>query len=87
MTEQLDQPDRHAQIGRCVELHVLGTNTDERSPGSTRPAGSMFIGGVPMNWATKTVAGRGVHLVGVPSCSIRPRFMTATCVPMVIAST
>ena len=67
---------------------MLGSDADEDLAGSsTTPTGSTFIGGVPMNWATNTDAGRAYTSCGVPTCSRRPRLITATWVPIVIAST
>jgi len=50
-------------------------------------AGMRFIGGAPMNVATKVVAGSSYTSVGVPICSRRPALSTAMRVAMVMAST
>ena len=64
VTQQLDQLDHHPHVAGPVPPDSVSSATcsgrtpTSRSPGSTRPAGRMFIGGVPMNWATNTDAGR-----------------------------
>lgn len=48
--------------------------------------GIRLAGGVPMNRATKAEAGSDSSRSGGSNCSIRPPFITATWVAMVIAS-
>src|SRR6266550_2787566 len=62
-----------------------------QSPGSTsappsRRASTMFIGGLPMNCATKRLAGRWYTVSGVPSCWSLPASSTAIRSPIVMAS-
>ena len=56
------------------------------APLSMRP-GTVFIGGVPMNWATNRFAGVSYTSRGVPTCWRRPAAMTAMRVAIVMAST
>ena len=46
-----------------------------------------FIDGLPMNPATKRLIGVSYSTCGVPTCCIKPSFMTAIREPIVIAST
>ena len=64
--------DAARRVGSSAD--VLGADADDRvAAARPRPAGRMFIGGVPMNWATNTVAGPAYTSCGVPTCSSRPR--------------
>ena len=47
---------------------VLGAHADEHVAALEQPGRHMFIGGVPMNWATNTVSGLAYTSCGVPIC-------------------
>ena len=82
---------------RWPEAGSVGSSDSGRMPTCDAPAaagchaavdaGSTFIFGLPMNCATKTLAGRWYSSRGVPTCSMMPPLNTAMRSPMVIAST
>ena len=81
------RPPLPAVTGR----RLWGTGSLKPSPSSASPlaesvAEVKLMGGEPMNWATKTLAGRSYTSSGVPSCCSLPSFITAMRWPIVMAS-
>jgi hypothetical protein len=56
-------------------------------PSLVKVPSNVFIGGVPMNWATNRLPGASYTAWGVPTCCRRPSDMMAMRSAMVMAST
>ena len=84
-------PDAHDDLAAVVDARPRqdpeAALADDRARRSSMRPGTVFIGGVPMNWATNRFAGVSYTSRGVPTCWRRPAAMTAMRVAIVMAST
>lgn len=63
------------------------TSTPGDPPSAVTTPGNVFMGGVPMKWATNRFAGVSYTSRGVPTCCSRPSDRMAIRLAMVMAST